>query len=100
VPVDPNGLVGRPVDQVRTQLTELGLVPRLTAVTTSSVPGGQVTAVAPSGLLARGSEVTVSYAVAPAAAPTTAAPTTTAPAPAPAPAPKPTKTHHKKGGDD
>ena len=104
VPVDPAAFVGRPVDQVRGQLTELGLVPRLTAVTTSSVPSGQVTAVAPTGLLARGSEVTVSYAVAPS---TSAAPTST-PAPAPAPAPpaptpakptKPTKTHGKKGGD-
>ena len=101
VPVDPAALVGRPVDQVRGQLTELGLVPRLTAVTTSSVPSGQVTAVGPTGVLARGSEVTVSYAVAPS---TSAAPApTSAPAPAPAPTPakptKPTKTHGRKGGD-
>jgi serine/threonine-protein kinase len=95
--VNPAAFVGRPVDQVRGQLTELGLVPRLTAVTASSVPSGQVTAVGPTGVLARGSEVTVSYAVAPS---TSAAPTPT-PAPAPVPTPaKPTKTHGKKGGGD
>jgi serine/threonine-protein kinase len=97
--VDAAALVGRPVDQVRAQLTALGLVPRLTAVTTTSLPAGSVTAVAPSGPLAAGQEVTVSYAVAPS---TAAAPTTTAaPAPAPAPAPpKPTKGHGHKGGGD
>jgi serine/threonine-protein kinase len=104
VPLDAAALVGRPVDQVRTQLTGLGLVPRLTAVTTSSVPVGQVTAVAPTGLLTAGQEVAVSYAVAP---PATAPVTTAAPSPAPPTATratpptqqKPGKTHRKKGGD-
>ena len=77
--------VGRPVDQVRQQLTAMGLQVRLEPVQSRSVPANQVLAVDPAGPLAPGTTVTVRYAVLP---------------PAPAPAPAPTKGHpgHKHGG--
>jgi serine/threonine-protein kinase len=57
--------LGRPVEQVRAELTALGLQVQLTAVTTADVPPGQVVGVAPDGSLAPGAVVSVSHAVAP-----------------------------------
>jgi serine/threonine-protein kinase len=72
-------LVGRPLAEVEAELTGRGLQVQATPVTTGDVAAGLVTAVTPEGDLARGTAVTLSYAVAPAAP-------VVAPAPAPAPA--------------
>ncbi|MGY1640894.1 protein kinase [Geodermatophilus sp. SYSU D00703] len=65
--------VGRPVSDVRAELTELGLTVQLRPLQTADVPDGQVIAVDPLSTLQPGDTVTVTHAVAP-------------PAPAPAPA--------------
>jgi serine/threonine-protein kinase len=62
---------GRPVAEVQARLTALGLQVRLDPVQADGVPAGRVVGVAPTGSLAPGSAVTVSYA----AAPTPATPT-------------------------
>jgi serine/threonine-protein kinase len=60
--------LGRPADQVRTELTALGLVVRVASVT-STAPAGSVVAVSPTGTLRRGTTVTLTTAVAPAPPP-------------------------------
>jgi serine/threonine protein kinase len=57
--------VGRPVAAVQAQLTALGLTVRLTPVRAEHTPAGQVVGIDPSGAVAPGSTVTVSYAAAP-----------------------------------
>jgi eukaryotic-like serine/threonine-protein kinase len=69
VTVAADGLVGRPVQEVRAELVGEGLAVQLAPVETAEVPEGQVTAVAPGGAVPLGSTVTVSYAVAPPPAP-------------------------------
>ena len=68
VVLDPRDYVGRPVDDVATQLSALGLrVERRPVVTPDTVPD-MVTEVSPAGIeLAPGDRVVVSYAVAPSA---------------------------------
>jgi len=59
VTVDQADYVGRPLDQVRTELRELGLVVQVDEVAADG-DAGTVTEVSPDGTLARGDEVTVS----------------------------------------
>jgi serine/threonine-protein kinase len=66
IAVSAERLVGRPVAEVQAQLVAEGLRVTLVPMTTSTVPAGQVTAVAPTGPLPPGSTVSVTYAVAPA----------------------------------
>ncbi len=61
--------VGRPVADVRAELTDRGLVVQLRPVPTAGAPDGQVLDLTPVGQLAIGSTVTVSHAVAPPPAP-------------------------------
>ena len=65
VTVAADGLVGRPVEEVRAELEARGLTVQVSPVTTADVPEGQVTAVEPGGAVPVGGTVTVSYAVAP-----------------------------------
>jgi serine/threonine-protein kinase len=71
VDVVPERYVGRPLADVQTELTGLGLVVQPQPTTTSDVPDGRVTAVDPAGRVAVGQPVTVTYAVAPAPSPPT-----------------------------
>jgi eukaryotic-like serine/threonine-protein kinase len=91
VTVAADGLVGRPVEEVRAELQARGLTVQVTPVTTAEVPEGQVTAVEPGGAVPVGGTVTVSYAVAPPPAPE--------PEPAPEPAPEP-PAEDGGGGDE
>jgi serine/threonine-protein kinase len=59
VTVDQADYVGRPLDQVRTELRELGLVVQVDQIAADG-DAGTVTEVSPDGTLARGDEVTVS----------------------------------------
>jgi serine/threonine-protein kinase len=65
VTVAADSYVGRPVDEVQAELTALGLQVTTTPVQTGDAENGVVTAVSPTGELAPGSAVTVSYAVPP-----------------------------------
>jgi serine/threonine-protein kinase len=91
VTVAADGLVGRPLEEVRTELQRRGLTVQVAPVTTAEVPEGQVTAVEPGGVVPVGGTVTVSYAVAPPPAP--------APEPEPEPAPEP-PAEDGGGGDE
>jgi serine/threonine-protein kinase len=57
--------VGRPVGVVESELAGQGFAVTLLPVERSDVPDGRVTAVAPSGPVAPGSTLTVTYAVTP-----------------------------------
>ncbi|MGY1772054.1 protein kinase domain-containing protein [Blastococcus sp. SYSU D00813] len=57
--------VGRPVGQVRAELTALGLQVQLRPVTTADAADGEVLALDPTGELEPGTVVTVTHAVAP-----------------------------------
>jgi eukaryotic-like serine/threonine-protein kinase len=70
-------LIGRPVDEVEAALAALGLRVERAAEDSAQAEAGTVLAVTPSGALARGDLVTVTYASAPAPA------SSSAPAPAP-----------------
>ncbi len=70
----PSAYVGRPLAEVRAELTGRGLVVQPRPLQTADVPDGQVIAVDPAGRLPSGAAVTVVHGVAP-------------PPPAPAPAP-------------
>ena len=72
-------VVGRPVDEVEAALAARGLRIERVAEETAAAAPGTVLAVTPTGALAPGDLVVVTYAVAPAAAPTPAAPTPAAP---------------------
>jgi eukaryotic-like serine/threonine-protein kinase len=61
--------VGRPIEEVRTALTSLGLQVAIEPLTTADVPEGTVTSVDPAGEVALADAVTLTYAVAPAAPP-------------------------------
>ena len=65
VQFDPAAYVGRPVGEVQTELSELGLTVVLEPVQTADVAEGLVTALGPTDGLVAGSTVTVSHAVAP-----------------------------------
>ena len=71
-------LIGRPVDQVEAALAALGLRVERVAEETGRAEPGTVLAVTPSGALARGDLVTVTYAAAP---PAPASSSAAAPAP-------------------
>jgi len=89
VPVVAADLVGKKATDVQTLLKGLGLTVTMKPVTTSATAAGLVTAVTPTGNLPPGSAVTVSYAVAP----------TAAPKPSPAPGGGGKHKKHGKGGD-
>jgi serine/threonine-protein kinase len=59
VTVDQADYVGRPLDEVRTELTQLGLVVQVDEIAGDG-DAGTVTGVSPDGTVARGDEVTVS----------------------------------------
>jgi hypothetical protein len=65
VTVAADDYVGRPVDEVRLELTGLGLQVEITPVTTGDVAEGTVVGVDPTGEVALDGTVTVAYAVAP-----------------------------------
>jgi serine/threonine-protein kinase len=67
VPLAAADYIGKPVAEVQAALVARGLKVTLTKVTTTARPAGQVTAVAPVGVVPQGATVTVSYAVAPVA---------------------------------
>jgi hypothetical protein len=75
VDVVPARYVGRPLAEVQTELTALGLVVRPQPTTTSGLPDGQVTAVDPAGRVVVGQPVAVTYAVAPSPSPPPSPPT-------------------------
>jgi len=75
--------VGRPVDEVEAALAALGLRVERAAEQTPAAATGTVLAVTPTGELARGDLVTVTFAVAPAASPGPAAEPTAAAVAAP-----------------
>ena len=81
VDVVAGDLVGRPVQEVEDELVGRGLRVELVAVETGEVAAGLVTGVDPTGTLAPGTPVRLSYATAP--------PPPPAPAPAPRPVPAP-----------
>ncbi|MGY1739402.1 MULTISPECIES: protein kinase domain-containing protein [unclassified Blastococcus] len=65
VQVAADDYVGRPVDRVQAELTELGLRVQLRPVATGDADEGDVLALDPVGALAPGDVVTVTHAVAP-----------------------------------
>jgi tRNA A-37 threonylcarbamoyl transferase component Bud32 len=69
VRLDPAAYLGRPVTEVQAELEALDLVVALQAAPTADVAEGLVTALGPTDGLVAGTTVTVSYAVAPPAAP-------------------------------
>jgi serine/threonine-protein kinase len=71
VRLDAADYVHRPYGEVQAQLAGLGLRVVLATAETATVAPGLVTAVDPVGPLHPGDQVTVTYAVAPAASPTT-----------------------------
>jgi serine/threonine-protein kinase len=81
-------LLGRPVREVQAELVARGLRVELRAVETGEVTSGQVTAVAPAGILPADALVQLDYAVPP------------VPDPAPAPAPAPVDEGDADDGGD
>ena len=63
--VTAGDFVGRSLEEVTADLQALGLVVDARPLQNADVPAGQVTAVTPEGVLAEGTSVVVSYAVAP-----------------------------------
>jgi hypothetical protein len=66
--------VGRPVDEVEAELTGMGLQVARSGQTTGSAAPGTVLDIGPVGAVPPGSLITVTYAVAPEAAPSSSAP--------------------------
>ena len=83
----PDELIGRPVTEVQSRLTALGLQVALRSTGTSAVPADAVVRLDPAGDLAPGGWVTLTYATAPVATPSAGPPSTTAPAAASSTAP-------------
>ncbi|MGY1619426.1 protein kinase [Geodermatophilus sp. SYSU D00691] len=101
VVLSADGLVGSTVAEVRSQLIARGLQVQLRPAESADAPAGQVLALDPLGELAPGQLVTVTYAVAPAPAPTTAPPapqTTEAPAAEPSAVDTPEQDDDGRGG--
>ena len=102
VTVSAADLVGRPLAEVQSVLTGLGLTVEVADVPTADVAPGLVTAVGPRGELLPGASVTVTVATAPPVAPAPVPPVvaqtpTTASNPDPAPANAPNGNGHGNG---
>ena len=82
VSLTADGIVGRPVDEVRADLVAAGLTVQLRPTTAAGVPAGQVVAIDPVGEVAVGQLITLTFATAsPAPAPATGSAATVAPVP-------------------